>query len=92
MKGLSAPKIEGKLALRASITGSIYMDEVKLVLFVCDLVPSKVAGQCTARQYARRRIRSQGTFRLSQVSSLSVQLSQVLISTLAMLGLVSLSA
>ena len=30
MKGLSAPKIEGKLALRASITGSIYMDEVRL--------------------------------------------------------------
>jgi glutaryl-CoA dehydrogenase len=28
MKGLSAPKIEGKLALRASITGSIYMDDV----------------------------------------------------------------
>ena len=28
MKGLSAPKIEGKLALRASITGEIVMDEV----------------------------------------------------------------
>ncbi len=28
MKGLSAPKIEGKLALRASITGEIAMDEV----------------------------------------------------------------
>lgn len=28
MKGLSAPKIENKLALRASITGSIYMDDV----------------------------------------------------------------
>lgn len=28
MKGLSAPKIEGKLALRASATGSIHMDEV----------------------------------------------------------------
>jgi len=28
MKGLTAPKIEGKLALRASITGSIYMDDV----------------------------------------------------------------
>ncbi|MGB1403151.1 MAG: acyl-CoA dehydrogenase [Porticoccaceae bacterium] len=28
MKGLSAPKIDGKLALRASITGEIVMDEV----------------------------------------------------------------
>ncbi|MEZ0495678.1 acyl-CoA dehydrogenase [Sphingomonas sp. IW22] len=28
MKGLSAPKIEGKLSLRASITGMIQMDEV----------------------------------------------------------------
>ena len=28
MKGLSAPKIQGKLALRASITGEIVMDEV----------------------------------------------------------------
>ncbi|WOJ95276.1 acyl-CoA dehydrogenase [Congregibacter variabilis] len=28
MEGLSAPKIEGKLALRASITGEIVMDEV----------------------------------------------------------------
>ncbi|MEE2916708.1 MAG: acyl-CoA dehydrogenase [Pseudomonadota bacterium] len=30
MKGLSAPKIEGKLSLRASITGMIQMDEVEL--------------------------------------------------------------
>lgn len=28
MKGLTAPKIEGKFSLRASVTGSIYMDEV----------------------------------------------------------------
>ncbi len=28
MKGLSAPKIEGKLALRASVTGEIVMDDV----------------------------------------------------------------
>jgi glutaryl-CoA dehydrogenase len=28
MKGLSAPKIEGKFALRASVTGMIHMDEV----------------------------------------------------------------
>jgi glutaryl-CoA dehydrogenase len=28
MKGLSAPKIEGKLSLRASITGEIVMDDV----------------------------------------------------------------
>ena len=28
MEGLSAPKIEGKLALRASITGEIVMDDV----------------------------------------------------------------
>ncbi|WP_374138905.1 acyl-CoA dehydrogenase [Sphingomonas sp.] len=30
MKGLSAPKIEGKLSLRASITGMIQMDEVEV--------------------------------------------------------------
>jgi len=30
MKGLSAPKIEGKLSLRASTTGSIVMDEVRV--------------------------------------------------------------
>ncbi|GAA97300.1 uncharacterized protein L969DRAFT_84269 [Mixia osmundae IAM 14324] len=30
MKGLTAPKIANKLALRASITGSIYMDEVEV--------------------------------------------------------------
>ena len=30
MKGLDAPKIEGKLSLRASTTGMIMMDEVKL--------------------------------------------------------------
>jgi len=30
MKGLSAPKIEGKLSLRASITGMIVMDEVEV--------------------------------------------------------------
>ena len=28
MKGLSAPKIEGKLSLRASITGMIFMEDV----------------------------------------------------------------
>lgn len=28
MKGLSAPKIEGKFSLRASVTGSIFMDDV----------------------------------------------------------------
>ena len=28
MKGLTAPKIEGKFSLRASITGEIVMDEV----------------------------------------------------------------
>ncbi len=30
MKGLSAPKIEGKLSLRASITGEIVMDDVEV--------------------------------------------------------------
>lgn len=30
MKGLTAPKIEGKLSLRASITGQIVMDEVRV--------------------------------------------------------------
>jgi glutaryl-CoA dehydrogenase len=30
MKGLTAPKIEGKLSLRASITGQIVMDDVKV--------------------------------------------------------------
>ena len=28
MQGLSAPKIEGKFSLRASVTGEIVMDEV----------------------------------------------------------------
>lgn len=30
MKGLSAPKIEGKMSLRASITGSIFMEDVRV--------------------------------------------------------------
>jgi len=30
MNGLSAPKIEGKLSLRASVTGMIMMDDVKV--------------------------------------------------------------
>jgi glutaryl-CoA dehydrogenase len=30
MKGLTAPKIEGKLSLRASITGQIAMDDVRV--------------------------------------------------------------
>jgi len=30
MKGLSAPKLEGKMSLRASITGQIVMDDVKV--------------------------------------------------------------
>ena len=30
MEGLSAPKIEGKFSLRASVTGMIVMDEVKV--------------------------------------------------------------
>lgn len=30
MKGLSAPKIEGKMSLRASITGMIMMDNVRV--------------------------------------------------------------
>lgn len=30
MKGLSAPKIEGKFSLRASITGQIVMEDVEI--------------------------------------------------------------
>lgn len=30
MKGLTAPKIEGKFSLRASITGQIAMDDVEV--------------------------------------------------------------
>ena len=30
LKGLSAPKIEGKFSLRASITGEIVMDNVEV--------------------------------------------------------------
>ena len=30
MPGLSAPKIEGKFSLRASTTGMIFMDDVKV--------------------------------------------------------------
>lgn len=40
MKGLAAPKIEGKFSLRASITGMIQMDEV----FVPEESPSECAG------------------------------------------------
>ena len=37
MKGLSAPKIEGKFSLRSSVTGMIFMDEVVslLISFRC---------------------------------------------------------
>ena len=37
MKGLSAPKIEGKFSLRSSVTGMIFMDEVVslLISFCC---------------------------------------------------------
>ena len=30
MKGLSAPKIEGKFSLRASVTGQIVMEDVEV--------------------------------------------------------------
>lgn len=30
MKGLTAPKIEGKFSLRASVTGQIVMEEVEV--------------------------------------------------------------
>lgn len=30
MKGLSAPKIEGKLSLKSSITGMVMMDDVEV--------------------------------------------------------------
>lgn len=30
MKGLTAPKIDGKVSLRASITGQIFMDDVEV--------------------------------------------------------------
>ena len=30
MKGLSAPKIEGKFSLRASVTGEIFMEDVEV--------------------------------------------------------------
>ncbi|KAI8458626.1 acyl-CoA dehydrogenase/oxidase, partial [Phakopsora pachyrhizi] len=42
MKGLSAPKISNKLALRASITGSIYLDSVSVP---SENVLPNVAGQ-----------------------------------------------
>jgi glutaryl-CoA dehydrogenase len=35
MKGLSAPKIGGKLSLRASITGEIVMDGVEVARTRC---------------------------------------------------------
>ena len=41
MKGLSAPKIDGKFGLRASITGEIVMDEV--------FVPAENAAARTSR-------------------------------------------
>ena len=48
-KGLSAPKIEGKFSLRASITGEIVMDEV--------LVPDAGHCACGTRQARRKRHR-----------------------------------
>ncbi len=42
MKGLSAPKIEGKLSLRASVTGEIVMDQVA--------VPGRAFAQCRGPQ------------------------------------------
>ena len=50
MKGLSAPKIDGKLSLRASITGEIVMDDVE--------VPRGRA--------AAQRVRPEGSVRLPQ--------------------------
>jgi len=41
MKGLTAPQIKNKMALRASITGSIYMDEVEVPT---DNMLAKVSG------------------------------------------------
>merc|ERR1712013_244116 len=35
MKGLSAPKIEGKFSLRASVTGMIFMDDVVVLRKIC---------------------------------------------------------
>ena len=49
MKGLSAPKIEGKLSLRASITGEIVMDEVEVP--EADLLPN-ASGPRRARSAA----------------------------------------
>ena len=54
MKGLSAPKIGGKLSLRASITGEIVMDGVE------------VGGGCAAAQ----RLRPQRPVRLPQPRAL----------------------
>ena len=54
MKGLSAPKIEGKLSLRASITGEIVMDDVE------------VAGERAAAQ----RCGLEGSVRLPQSRAL----------------------
>jgi len=41
MKGLTTPKIEGKFALRASVTGQIAMDEVEVP---ADNLLPKVSG------------------------------------------------
>ena len=35
MKGLSAPKIEGKFSLRSSVTGMIFMDSVVCISTSC---------------------------------------------------------
>ena len=37
MEGLTTPKIEGKLSLRASITGQIAMDEVSQLMWYTDM-------------------------------------------------------
>lgn len=55
MKGLSFPKIEGKFSLRASITGSILMDEVCVPM-------ENILPKAKGLQVERRRILILGPF------------------------------
>ena len=54
--GLSAPRIEGKFSLRASPTGMIFMDDVRVP--AANMLPKvkglKVGGTRRARRRARR--------------------------------------
>jgi hypothetical protein len=69
MKGLTAPKIEGKFSLRASITGQIAMDDVEVPEenMMPNVIGLGVCGTLMAVSSASVRIRQYGSLFLSVV-------------------------